>query len=81
MSKSAGPASPGVHVNVQAKELPCDTVTVLEQLIGSQTCPDWKGGVGMGPFGLGYGHHLTDADDIGPIGARIITHLKKGASA
>jgi hypothetical protein len=31
----AGPDAPGVQVNVQAKVLPLETVTVLEQLIGS----------------------------------------------
>jgi hypothetical protein len=31
----AGPASPGVQAKVQAKELPCEMVTVFEQLIGS----------------------------------------------
>jgi hypothetical protein len=35
VSRFAGPEAPGVQVNVQAKELPCETVTVFEQLIGS----------------------------------------------
>jgi hypothetical protein len=33
--RSAGPVAPGVQVNVQAKVLPLESVTVLEQLIGS----------------------------------------------
>jgi hypothetical protein len=35
VSKSAGPEAPGVQVKVQANVLPCETVTVFEQLIGS----------------------------------------------
>jgi hypothetical protein len=34
-SRSAGPVVPGVQTNVQANVLPCETVTVFEQLIGS----------------------------------------------
>ncbi len=35
----AGPVAPGVQEKVQAKELPLETVTVLEQLIGSNLAP------------------------------------------
>jgi hypothetical protein len=35
VNRFAGPVSPGVQVKVQAKVLPCETLTVLEQLIGS----------------------------------------------
>jgi hypothetical protein len=37
VNRFAGPEAPGVQVNVQAKVLPCEMFTVLEQLIGSYT--------------------------------------------
>jgi hypothetical protein len=43
VSRSAGPEAPGVQVNVQAKVLPFETVTVLEQLIGSNLAPIGRG--------------------------------------
>jgi hypothetical protein len=41
----AGPDAPGVQVKTQAKELPLEMVTVLEQLIGSNLAPIGRGGV------------------------------------
>jgi hypothetical protein len=38
-----GPVAPGVQENVQAKVLPLETVTVLEQLIGSNLAPIGRG--------------------------------------
>jgi hypothetical protein len=35
VNRFAGPVAPGVQENVAAKVLPCEMVTVLEQLIGS----------------------------------------------
>jgi len=39
----AGPDAPGVQVKTQAKELPLEMVTVLEQLIGSNLAPIGRG--------------------------------------